>query len=312
MRASWQKRASKSIVVHRGPSYDRYWHSVKEEIEGVYFPIVVRDAGYSIWKKNAGYQRDTYSYLGVELVTAGNIIFTQNGISHTVNPGQAFIKHPGNAHAYRTGPTGYAHKRFITLSGSILETIIANLNLSRIMLVTFKSPTAFEQLYRAAIHLICSRHRGNNADLSTLAYAVLMELTKHAAHRDIDPALIPVVDYMRQFINTSVTIHELCEHANMSRAQLFRLFAQQYNMSPMQYFELQKMKLGEEMLRSGTYTVKAITYMLGYKNPFLFSKKFKKYAGISPRQFKKSARAASDADTSGNGRTQASNPPPPA
>jgi AraC-like DNA-binding protein len=285
---SWNKRSLKSIVIRKGPLYNRFWLSINEHMPGVNLPIIVRDTGYSIWKKGAAYRRNTYSFLGIELVTAGDMLFEQHGMRFTVNSNQAFVKLPGQSHTYQTGPCGFAHKRFITIAGPKLQTIVEDLGLAQCMVVHLKNPGLFIALMRKAISLICCQTPGNNAELSALAYRILMELVKSSVHSEIPSPLSSALDYMRQNLNRSITIKELCTHANMSRAQFYRVFEQHMHISPLHYFERERMIYAQDLIASGDYPIKTIAHMLGFTNPFHFSVKFKKHAGISPRKYRQS------------------------
>ena len=49
----------------------------------------------------------------------------------------------------------------------------------------------------------------------------------------------------------------------------------------------ERMRRAEEMLQSTGYKLHQLAAALGYETPFAFSRAFKRYAGISPKQFRK-------------------------
>lgn len=60
-------------------------------------------------------------------------------------------------------------------------------------------------------------------------------------------------------------------------------FREQMGVSPIQYQMEARMRLGQHML--DRRTVKETAYLLGYEDPFLFSRQFKKFTGVPPSKF---------------------------
>jgi AraC family transcriptional regulator, arabinose operon regulatory protein len=75
--------------------------------------------------------------------------------------------------------------------------------------------------------------------------------------------------------------------AGMSVSRFAHLFREQAGRSPQQYTEDQKMRHAAQLLRLTSQSVGDIARSCGYDNAFYFSSRFRKWAQLSPREFRK-------------------------
>ncbi len=69
----------------------------------------------------------------------------------------------------------------------------------------------------------------------------------------------------------------------LSLRQLQRIFKEELDSSPHQFITMIKMEKAAELLRSGNQQVSEVAYATGFNDPAYFSRVFKKYFGVSPR-----------------------------
>lgn len=80
------------------------------------------------------------------------------------------------------------------------------------------------------------------------------------------------------------TVDELAASMHVSVAHLHRLYRKHYNATPMQCVTAQRMLHGKMLLQYTDYPLSVIADRTGYQTPFSFSKAFKRWSGMSPRQ----------------------------
>ena len=89
---------------------------------------------------------------------------------------------------------------------------------------------------------------------------------------------------------SSLSVDSLAIKFSTSRSTLYREFKNTFNLSPIEYINKLKMEEAIKMLTNNSYSVKSISYSLGFNNPMYFSNVFKKYTGMSPTEYRKKRR----------------------
>ena len=99
----------------------------------------------------------------------------------------------------------------------------------------------------------------------------------------IYPAILLVKDRYAQ----TLTVQQLADACAMSPATFYRLFRQTVNKTPMEYLEEYRLTQAAHLLLTESHTLAVIAEKCGYWDEFHLSRNFKKYYGISPREYKK-------------------------
>lgn len=98
-------------------------------------------------------------------------------------------------------------------------------------------------------------------------------------------ALEPLFAFIRDNLHRPIAIRELAELAGMSEKYLIRVFKMTVGITPGQYMQQIRMNRAREYVHRRTLTVKQIAELLGYPDPYTFSKAFKKYYRTPPSRF---------------------------
>ncbi|MFK7000169.1 helix-turn-helix domain-containing protein [Flavobacterium oreochromis] len=94
-----------------------------------------------------------------------------------------------------------------------------------------------------------------------------------------------IKDIIQQHENNHLTIEELAFLSNMSISTFKRKFTEIYQISPKKYFISKKMEKARNELMLNKRP-SDLYHELGYENLSAFSNEFKKYYGVSPKNFK--------------------------
>ncbi len=120
----------------------------------------------------------------------------------------------------------------------------------------------------------------------TLHYNDLIYRKDHVRHgKAVDTA----VRYMQQRIYAHCSVQEIAAFAGLEPHYFSSLFKSEMGMSPLNYYMELKMKEARRLLRLPGYTVTRVAAALGFADASHFSRRFKQYAGISPKEYRNSA-----------------------
>jgi AraC-like DNA-binding protein len=85
-------------------------------------------------------------------------------------------------------------------------------------------------------------------------------------------------------------LQELADAAGMSRSNFALRFKQLAGVAPLDYLLRWRMRLAAKALRSGSDTVSAISYSLGYQSESAFTNAFRRVMGAAPQHYRRGRR----------------------
>ena len=98
------------------------------------------------------------------------------------------------------------------------------------------------------------------------------------------------IDYMKNNLDKTIRIEDFADLNKYSVSHFSKLFRLTTGMSPIEYFIHLKMQKACQLLYTDDSRVKQIAALLGYDDPYYFSRLFKKYMNTSPETYRKSVR----------------------
>lgn len=95
-----------------------------------------------------------------------------------------------------------------------------------------------------------------------------------------------IVNYINNNLHDyNMTVKEISRKFFFNEAYLSRLFKKVMGMPPVRYIIEQRMQKACQMLNSKSFSITAISEAVGYKDPFYFSKEFKRLMKCTPTQY---------------------------
>jgi YesN/AraC family two-component response regulator len=132
-------------------------------------------------------------------------------------------------------------------------------------------------------------HAENDALPCTLAAAAI-SLYLHESQQSMTTLKHPLVEkaksFIQQWLSSPLSLVDISNHVNVSPEYLIRLFRKYENATPVNYLWNSRLKRGVELLTNSGLNVSEVAYQVGFKNPFHFSKCFKKHYGLTPSEVK--------------------------
>ncbi|MES2322654.1 MAG: helix-turn-helix domain-containing protein [Pseudomonadota bacterium] len=92
--------------------------------------------------------------------------------------------------------------------------------------------------------------------------------------------------WLSRHMDQEWNIADLAEHCHTSPRTLLRRFQKAVGLSPVQYTQQLRVERAKSLLESTTLSLEEITGRCGYENVSTFSKVFKRWANVTPREYR--------------------------
>lgn len=99
-----------------------------------------------------------------------------------------------------------------------------------------------------------------------------------------------VVDYINQHLSEELSVRSLANMAYVSPDHLTRSFKKRFSMTVSDYILQRRMTLAGELLRDNKLTITMVSDCVGFGNYSYFTEQFKKYYGMTPREYQNCVR----------------------
>lgn len=103
---------------------------------------------------------------------------------------------------------------------------------------------------------------------------------------EANPVVRRALYFMNKNLHKKLTLNEVAGEVGYSPTYFTTLFRKETNYSPLSYFSHLKILKACELLDYTSQKIKALSFQLGYSDPYYFTKDFKKKMGMSPRQYR--------------------------
>ena len=119
-----------------------------------------------------------------------------------------------------------------------------------------------------------------------LATFIFASKTSEDIEVEENPVIKQTIHFMEQNINKRLTLKEIADEVGYSVTYFSTIFKKETNYSPLNYFSHLKITKSCEYLDQTKLKIKEIAYMVGFTDPYYFSKDFQKKMGVSPRSYR--------------------------
>ncbi len=103
----------------------------------------------------------------------------------------------------------------------------------------------------------------------------------------LDPRIQAVMDLLCRSMNAAPPRDELTAASGLSPSRLSHLFREQVGLTPLQYLEQQRLGRACQLLDFTALSITVVAAEVGFDNPFYFTLRFKRFTGLSPRDYRK-------------------------
>jgi AraC-like DNA-binding protein len=234
----------------------------------------------------------------VHFIHNGKGVFRNGAAEFALGPGYGFFIAPGRLCSYQADLTEPWHYSWIAFQGTQAEEALqsAGITLDHPIFPFHPEPIAksFRQLSES-IMPSPSRELKLVGCLAQLL-ASLVDNADRAATAAAVPKLRDLyvkgaIDYLNTRYSCSVSMEGLANHVGLERKYLSRIFRMELGCSPRDYLLRLRMEKATSLLIQTDLGVTDIARSVGYDDPLLFSRMFRRVEGQSPTTFRKVARS---------------------
>lgn len=124
--------------------------------------------------------------------------------------------------------------------------------------------------------------------LENIAVALSLIINNYNS-RSMKLVLKKAVEYINSHFSQQINLNEVAEHTYVSTYYISRLFKRETGKNFVDYITELRIEKAKELLKEGRYKTYEIAEMVGIPDSHYFSRLFKKYAGLTPTEYKDSA-----------------------
>ncbi|MGG1556043.1 AraC family transcriptional regulator [Paenibacillus ferrarius] len=237
--------------------------------------------------------RDMYI---LHYVHSGYGTYTAGGHTEQIGPGGLFLVVPDTVHTYEADadePWRYSWFGFVGTMAPRLA-----------LLAGFTSPTPVREAPHseaaAALFADLMSLRDESAKELLLVgqlYRILGMLAvpddTPALQADVGQHVRKAVSYMNARYAERIGLDDIAAYVGLDTKYLCRLFQQRLSMSPYRYLTDIRMRKACRLLRRQMLSIAEVARAVGYPDPLLFSRMFKRTIGVSPTAYREKAKLES-------------------
>jgi len=136
----------------------------------------------------------------------------------------------------------------------------------------------------------CVKQYAQNKPLSEMYLKPILGefLLDDTKEKEMSPAVSKICGLLDKNTKILYQLDDMCRLTGYSKNQIIRLFRKDTDMTPIQFQLQHKMQYAAKLLCYSNKTIAEIAFETGIEDTNYFSKIFKKYIGLSPRNYRNS------------------------
>ncbi len=259
--------------------------------------VHIHTGGYSQTEPGHIWGPGVRSYYLLHYIIRGHGWFEVRKERHTLAAGDLFLGYPNEIIKYGADFKDPWYYCWIGFSGMDIPHVLKMTEFSHknhtMHIDSPKIPEAIIKIYE--------NYEANFASYLEMlsAFNHFLSLLVEASHSNYPPPnqkhkgkrgiyLEKAISFMETDNSVGCTIDDVAQYVGISTCQLYRIFMEEYSVSPSKYqAQLRIQKACNLLLDNPTMPISVIAYSVGYNDPLYFSKVFHKLIGKSPTEYRK-------------------------
>ncbi len=214
--------------------------------------------------------------------------------SWVIPPQHILIIPAGIPHSYGADESAPWSIYWMHFSGKSALQIIEILQISKESpLLSVQGIEGLFSLFESTLELAAQSNDPSDAAILSEYLLHIVNRLRHMLHKRarpeprIDPRIQAAMDYMRNNLTRSCSLNEFASTVSLSVPQFSALFRSHSGTSPLRFFARLRVQRAAQWLIESELPVSAVAEKIGYQDSFYFCRVFRKYIGLSPRQYRR-------------------------
>jgi AraC family transcriptional regulator, arabinose operon regulatory protein len=102
----------------------------------------------------------------------------------------------------------------------------------------------------------------------------------------LDPRMLRAMEYMSENLARHISVPQVARHTGLSISRFSHLFRSKTGQTPHQFLQRERISRARQLLELTQQSVTEVAAETGFDDLFHFSRSFKRYVGVSPREYR--------------------------
>ncbi|MGP4041079.1 AraC family transcriptional regulator [Gracilibacillus sp. D59] len=248
-------------------------------------------SGFNQAKPNFQVGPRKIDFYSLHFVLKGKGQIKQNDSIIELKEGDIFCLFPHHIHQYQTDPTNRLELFWLAFNGKQALALLNRLGLKEqdFKIDSFITPQIMT-IVKEVLHYFQHHYADEGLIRLSLIYKLFHFLIEQASESNLTPNISSdwiekSKQYMQTHFTEGLTVKDVADYVGFHRSHFTTAFSKEVGSSPVQYLVSLKMKLSTELMSDPTISITEVAYSIGYPDLYAFSRAFKNYYGISPKNY---------------------------
>lgn len=224
----------------------------------------------------------------IHYVTRGKGRLWMNDTCYVIEKDTMFLIRPGITCVYQADKDDPWEYCWICIDGYDVENMLNNSGFDKVNPLFFDKSNG--EVRDAMLNFIFyfSKYKNNEYMLLSRLYNIFGHMKIQMKKQQAKSIHVErAIDYIYENYSKNISVTDIAEYLGIDRTYLYRLFKEEYNMSPQKYLLNFRLKAAMNKLEGGNMSIAEIAYSCGFNDASAFCHQFKKVYKDTPLNYRR-------------------------
>lgn len=116
-------------------------------------------------------------------------------------------------------------------------------------------------------------------------FEYLLKIIKRGNVQNMSPTVKEAVHYMHEHFNENISLYEISNMVGVSVQYFSKIFKDEVGANYIDWLNSLRINRAKELMNTTNMSIKEVGFHVGYNDPNYFSRIFKRYEGVAPREY---------------------------